>query len=528
MKIGLACVALILALSAFAAHAQTATPALFAFVLLGEGTDGAPVPMVRSVEEGGKVCPTLFGANGAALGSMTPRQRPSGGGFDNVMVCEARYPVGEGASVRAAGRRIDLPVVSLGTPRRVVLLGDSGCFGPHQRKPQSCVGDGYDKMWPFGTISAEGAKDGPDLIIHVGDYNYRGTPRDIVLPPSATGYARDLKVKVFDTGDLDDDEEPDVPIGPAYFSQNMPGSPTPDIWANWRDDFFVPSPRLLVAAPWVLSRGNHELCSRAGPGWFYLLDAASPLLGPGRRQAECPPQLPAGWRPGAWPAPPAQPFLGESFPTAPHPPFRLRLGGLDIIAVDSSDAGDAEIYAFQHYVEVYRAVGALLAEIGRPAWLVTHRPIWGVVRREKGRPAGSAPYGFVNTTQQAALATALPSGLPANVAAVFGGHMHRFQATAFAGRRPPQVVVGTGGMELSQTVPVPPMYEPRQPIRVPDLTGLDGYTVGLSDFGLMVLTVGDGGAWTGTLHGTSGQVLATCDSRWAGETAARRSVCALQ
>ena len=29
-----------------------------------------------------------------------------------------------------------------------------------------------------------------------------------------------------------------------------------------------PAAELLATAPWVVARGNHELCSRAGLGWF--------------------------------------------------------------------------------------------------------------------------------------------------------------------------------------------------------------------------------------------------------------------
>ena len=39
-----------------------------------------------------------------------------------------------------------------------------------------------------------------------------------------------------------------------------------------------------------------------------------------------------------------------------------------------------------------------------PTWIVTHRPIWGVVKRIKGGPSGGQPYGFINLTQQAAIA----------------------------------------------------------------------------------------------------------------------------
>ncbi len=516
---------------AVAAHAQPAPPipkaTAFAFVLLGEGTDGAPVPMVRTVAEAATACPELKAASGKIQPAMMPRRRPEGGGFEDVLVCEARYPVGEAASVLVGGKRIELPTVSLGTPPRVLLIGDTGCRGDTLQKPQSCSGGGYDKAWPFAKVAGGEAQPAPDLIIHVGDYNYRGTPGSFVLPAHATGYRADLKVAVYDTGDLDDDDDPQVTIGATYWSQNIQGSPVPDGWAAWRDDFFVPAAGLLPTAPWIFSRGNHELCSRAGPGWFYLLDPASPLLGPGRRQDSCPPQTPANWRAGAWPLPPALPFDREPFPTAPSPPYRLRLGGLNIVAVDSSNAADAVLYNTGLYIPQYRQVADMLAD-GTPAWIVTHRPIWGVVKKLKGGPApGDVPYGFINITQQAAIAAVFWSGLPSNVTAVLSGHMHRFQAIGFDGRRPPQLVVGNGGMELSQVQPQPSDEHPRRPVAVPDLAGKDAWVVGLEEFGAMVFTLGAGGAWTSVLFSPTGETLATCDSTWPGRGDGR-SVCALK
>ncbi len=60
-------------------------------------------------------------------------------------------------------------------------------------------------------------------------------------------------------------------------SQNSTGNPDADAWEAWWLDFFQPAGDLLTAAPWVFARGNHELCSHAGPGWFYFLDASSEL-----------------------------------------------------------------------------------------------------------------------------------------------------------------------------------------------------------------------------------------------------------
>ena len=105
--------------------------------------------------------------------------------------------------------------------------------------------------------------------------------------------------------------------------------------------------------------------------------------------------------------------------------------------------------------------------------------------------------------------------------------MHRFQAIGFGSRHPPQLAVGTGGMELSNVQPVPSPDDPKQPIRVPDLAGAVGYVVGLSDFGAMVMSLGERGAWTSALFGTAGETLATCDSNWPGQGSGR-SVCELK
>ena len=497
----------------------------FAFVLWGEGAQGEPVAMARAVVERATTCPVLQRASGAWQ-EMTPRRRPPGIHFRDVLVCETLYPFGEATAVLVDGKRLELPVVTPATPRRVLLMGDSGCRGEALRKPQPCTGDGFTKVWPFGLIAEDEKRSDVDLIVHVGDYNYRNTPRTMTLSPRATGYDRPITVRVYDTGDLDDEDDvPEIPIGPAFWSQNMLGSPIPDNWTAWREDFFIPATRLMKAAPWLLVRGNHELCSRAGPGWFYLLDPGSALLAGARDQAHCPPQTPAGWRPGAWPN--ALPFDGQPFPVLITPPMRLKLGELDLISIDSSNAGDVYLYNLDSYVDQFRQVAGILGQ-RRPTWLVTHRPFWGVVKKFDGGKAGHHdPYGFINLTAQRAVAQAFPNGLPANVAAIMSGHMHRFQAIGFGDRRPPQLIVGTAGIVLSHTHPEPPSPDDRQAIQVPKLDGVDAAVVGLSDHGAMLIEPGRDGAWTGTMVSEAGRVLATCDSAWPRQDR-RRSVCLLK
>ena len=170
-----------------AARAQTAS---FAFVLWGEGVGGQPVAMARAVVERATNCPVLQRASGAWQ-EMTPRQRPAGGHFSDVLVCEALYPFGEATAVLAGGRRLELPVVTPATPRRVLLMGDSGCRGDAKLKPQPCTGDGFTKVWPFGLIAEDEKRSDVDLIVHVGDYNYRNTPRSMTLSPRCLLYTSD-------------------------------------------------------------------------------------------------------------------------------------------------------------------------------------------------------------------------------------------------------------------------------------------------------------------------------------------------
>ena len=93
----------------------------------------------------------------------------------------------------------------------------------------------------FPSVAAAAAKLKPDLVMHVGDYLYREEP----CPPGNAGCA---------------------------------GSPSGDNWPSWNADFFAPAAPLLAAAPWVILRGNHEDCQRAGLGFLRLLgpDAFDP------------------------------------------------------------------------------------------------------------------------------------------------------------------------------------------------------------------------------------------------------------
>ena len=236
-----------------AAAPRAAGPATYAYVLLGQGASGT-VAMARAIIAApAQACPSLT-ATGQSPIAMTPRANPNPANFP-VTVCEAIYPAGK--SYQVSG--ISLPPVSLAaTPDRVVVVGDTGCKNSDK---QPCD----PTSWPFAAVLAEATQEKPNLLVHVGDYNYRGTPGTITVNGQT--------VKVYDAGDADDedDEDESSPTGP-YYSQNMTGSSTPDSWAPWQADFFAPAAAALPTAPWIFVRGNHELCSRAGPGFLYFLD----------------------------------------------------------------------------------------------------------------------------------------------------------------------------------------------------------------------------------------------------------------
>jgi hypothetical protein len=160
--------------------------------------------------------------------AMAPRAAP-GPGYP-ILACSAPLP----AAIRTL--EIDgLPVaVPVAEPRRIAIIGDSGCRVLNARG-QACNDP---DAWPFRLVAETVAALRPDAVIHVGDYHYR---------------------------------ESACPAG----NRGCAGSPFGDNWAVWRADFFAPAETLLRVAPWVVVRGNHEECNRGGRGWSRTLDPYS-------------------------------------------------------------------------------------------------------------------------------------------------------------------------------------------------------------------------------------------------------------
>lgn len=370
----------------------------FTYVVLGKkgAVARAVVPAPAGAPEPG--CPLI------AVDGGTPQpMKLRAGRVTNFEIVVCEFPLlASTTSATIAGEPLaPLPQQKL---KSIAVFGDTGCRLKADKdadeedeadeaaaavekrgdgKYQDCKTD-----WPFQTISEAIAKVKPDLVIHVGDYYYREDPCD-----------------------------------------DHPGchdSPYGDKWATWEADFFTPATALLKAAPWIVTRGNHETCKRGGLGYALLLEP-TPVDGGG------PPKCPVS-----------------------EPPFRydqytVTVGGRSFIVLDSSEAPDdcpKKGCDSDWYYDQFRAM-----EPQQGTWLVTHKPIWGFTY-SKNKKTGERELGIRNMTLQAALDNKQFNNVPpAGIELVLSGHIHLWEALSFEDERSPQFVLGSGGTELAHKLP---------------------------------------------------------------------------
>jgi hypothetical protein len=242
---------------------------------------------------------------------------------------------------------------------------------------------------------------------------------------------------------------------------NAQAWPFERIASTWKADFFAPAAELLRAAPWVVTRGNHEVCNRADQGWFRFLDPQLLTLG-------------------------CQDYT---------PPYAVPIGAGQLLMLDSASAQDDTAPAAM--VAFYASQFAMLREAsGATAWLVTHRPIWGIGQSESGKDVPSMFQ--VNATLQAASANNLASF----ITLVLAGHLHLLEALSFATGRPPQLIVGNGGTALDAAITLP-----LDGMEVAGATVAEG--MALARFGFMTLVRSERG-WLGTVRDVEGNAMARC------------------
>jgi len=275
--------------------------------------------------------------------------------------CEFALP----RSVKSAsinGQALALPQAN---PSRVIAIGDTGC----RIKGEELQACNDPEQWPFAQVASRAAEEKPGLVIHVGDYLYREMPC------------------------------------PAEKEAMCGGTPSGDTWDAWNADFFTPAAKLLAAAPWAFSRGNHEDCGRSWRGWFYYLD-------------------PRPWN-GAC----------ERF----SPPYLIQLGTFQLVMLDSASVSANTLN--QEQTAMYAAQLASLHPVN--AWLADHHPFWGMrTDAAAGKPAPVSP------TLEEAWERASPKGIDL----ILSGHVHLFELLSYDHGRPTQLVAGDGGTNLAMAL----------------------------------------------------------------------------
>jgi predicted phosphodiesterase len=351
-----------------------------------------------------------------------------------VTSCEAVVPEGvRSIQVKDQNNReaeyVALPVPTH-HPKKIVVVGDTGCrikFANGKGLVQDC-NNAAD--WPFPKIMEVAAKYKPDLVIHVGDYLYRETPcpRD---PKTGQELAK------------------------------CAGSPWGYGWDAWKADLFKPAEKLLAVAPWIFIRGNHELCSRAGEGWFRYLD----------------------------------PRVYSAVCTDRTESYRVVLGNLNMAIMDSSAADDnkAEPQAVDYYSNQIARV-----EAGQKSdWILTHRPFWGLVSYKDSVTSVNA------TLQESARKMGLMvTGGPVDL--VLAGHIHLYEAFTFEDAGPSQVIVGNGGTELDYPV----LSKGPKGFKGTQMDSRKVKTASIyRDFGFLTLESGKNGDWIASARKETGAVI---------------------
>lgn len=356
--------------------------------------------------------------------------------------CEAAWPVGA-LQVQVGKFMLNAPRPEL---RRIVLIGDTGC---RMKQSEAAFQDCNDaQRWPFAAISRSAAATRPDLVVHLGDLHYRESP---------------------------------CPAGPGTLTArpDCAGSPWGYGDDAWQADFFQPAAPLLAAAPWLIVRGNHESCGRAGVGWHRYLAAEAFSTA---RSCQDPAQD------------------AEADFTAP---YAVELSAdTQLIVFDSSWAAGR---AYAPGDPVYRRYAAQLLRVRQLAaakphsLFLNHHPVLGFGPSDDGTPRpGTAGLHSV-------MAGVEPGRLYADgIDLVLNGHVHLFEALGFASGHPTTLVLGNAGSAMSGFV------DEAQALRSQPAPGAVLETFASHrGFGFATLDCVASG-WQLTAWSVSGQVLRLC------------------
>ncbi|WP_181373107.1 metallophosphoesterase [Massilia glaciei] len=358
-----------------------------------------------------------------------------------VLTCEAALPAGT-RSAAVLGRALPVPASRL---RRIVVIGDTGCRMVRRDNQFQACND--PAAFPFAAIAAAAAAWEPELVVHVGDYHYR---------------------------------EQACPAGNA----GCAGSPWGYGWDTWRDDFFGPARALLGAAPWVMARGNHESCKRAGQGYWRFLDPR-PLLP--RRDCNAP----------------ADDALGDYSDA-----YAVPLGGdAQLIVFDTANTHwrgfDRRDVRMRKYGATYRQVEALTHGAAHNIG-VNHHPILSLAN------FGTAAAPRLSGGDQGlidAFGAVSPGLLPPKMSAILSGHIHQWEQISFSSGHPSQFVSGIsgsaqGGAPLPS--PLPPDASPAPGARTENVSSW------VNGFGYMTMERDGADSWDVRVWDRDGKLRNTC------------------
>ena len=356
--------------------------------------------------------------------------------------CELPIPPGT-QTARFAGRDLPLPKPVVG---RIVVIGDTGCrIKVEDRAFQACR---EPDQYPFAEIAERAAQWHPDLVIHVGDYLYRENACPNGHPGcagSAWGYGSD----------------------------------------SWHADFFDPARALLAAAPWVMARGNHESCARAGQGWWRYFDAA-PLV-PGR---DC--NAAVDDEIGDFSAPYAVP-LGDD---------------AQLIVFDSSAAPaglpPADGHLMHEFATMVQSISALATRAGHSIG-IDHHPILGFAAVEN--PQHEVELRPGNAALQAVFGNANEHLFPGQIDVLLAGHVHVWEQLSFAGRFPSQFIVGFSGT-AEDKVPLPAVL-PENAMPAPGAR-VETFSSWVGGFGYMTLERTGNASWDVRVWSRHGVAVNRC------------------
>lgn len=477
------------------------------YVILGQSPNNAPTALARTVIDTQYQCPSVItmkaGDKSSAI-NMVPRENPN---HFSVLVCEALITFDEYYGIQFSDKTLALPMAT-STPEHIQVFGDTGCKLPKAstsqgaKKPSGCaVGT---PAQPFKALATLGAARSPDVILHMGDVNYRGTSGDVYFSQKdANGNLQQVKQWPYDAGDgISQAAHCGQDPGMAFYSQSAINASRPDIWENWRDDLFIPAQDLLLAAPWIVARGNHELCSRAGPGFFYFLDSHSNLIA-GDKQLSCP-----------------APQVNKSAlaNTQQIPTYQVNFSNINMVVIDSANACDSFTDSpFQAvYNKVMKDADNFAARAEQPTWLMTHRPIWAVEGYDPGKSTGCTEqnqYGCINQMLQQGIKHLPNKALNENVKLVLTGHMHQFESVSFGDKRPPALIVGSSGVALSGSTATEKVNVDGLPADVLSL----GERIYRDDaqqsaFGYLHMSLSHDATWKADLISPKNQTIVECDS----------------